>query len=102
MAFDVASTLYVNVEHDVLPVGSLPFNLRLQCSVEPVGIDLLVFKELAVGNLLSELLGREEEILDAVLFRSPWLSACARDGEREVQLLVLVHQPVDDGALSRS
>ena len=101
MLLDVASAFHVNVEHHVLALLGLALHLRLQRAIEAIGVNLLVFQELVVAYLVLEFLRREEQILNPVLLGAAWGARGSADGKGEVQLGVLAHQPLHDGALSR-
>ena len=88
--------MYVHVEHYVLSGFQLLFHLRFQGAVEAVFVDFLIFQELAVGDALAELFGREEEIFHSVTFRPPWRTAGRADAESQIQ--VLSHQIIDERA----
>ena len=89
----------INVEDDILSIGQLLLDLRLQGAVEAVGIDLFVFHELIGGDAATELLRREEEILHTIAFLSAWSTRGGGDGEGEAQFFAR-HQMPDDGALA--
>ena len=67
MALDVDTALHIDVEDNVLAGIELALDLCLQRAVEAVLVDLLVLEELVVVDAAAELLGGEEEILDAML-----------------------------------
>ena len=101
---DVHGTIHIHVEHDILAFSQLLVHLRLQRAVEFVRIDFLVFDELVVGNLLTEFVGREEEVFHAVLLLATRGARCSRDREMEVEFFgtSVSHDAVDDGRFARS
>lgn len=99
---DVASALDIDVEEHVFSALCLGVYLALEGAVEAALIDLLVLEELVGSHALTELVGRDEEILDAVLLGASRRARCAADGKREMELGVCSHEPLHQGALARA
>lgn len=99
---DVASALDIDIEEHVFSALCLGVYLALEGAVEAALIDLLVLEELVGSHALTELVGRDEEILDAVLLGASRRARCAADGEREMELGVCGHEPLHQGALARA
>ena len=100
MALDVDATFHVDVEDDVLACAALSLHLFLQRAIEAVFIYLLILQKLVVLYLRAELLGGKEEILHAILLGATRRTTGTRDGEIQIQLRMLLHQPVHNGRLA--
>ena len=68
--FEVHAAVDVDVEDDVLPFGELLLHLLLERAVVAVLVHFLVLYEVVVGNVLAELVRREEKVLHAMLLLS--------------------------------
>ena len=95
---DVLSAEHIHVAHHIFALCQLVVHLTFQRTVVAVGVNLLIFQEVACCDVFAEGFGGEEEVFHAVLLRAAWRTAGGGDGEMEVE--PLLHQVVDDGAFA--
>ena len=87
----------VDVEGYVVTVFQPWFHLRLEGSVELVGIDFFVLDEVAVVYLLAKLVGCVEMVFLAILLVASRKAGGGGDGEVDAELVTasVVHHKID-------
>ena len=80
-AFEIDTTLDINIKYDSSASRLNTINLRLESTIVQAFIYLLVFDEIVVLYVLFKLLTGDEVVLFAMLLLPTWSASGGRDGE---------------------